>query len=69
MKNANFYKNNECCWIIEQNIFEETIEDFLKEIIDKKTDYKKKKDNLKKLNYQNNWNNVNQKILRIINEN
>ena len=69
LKNANFYKNNECCWIIEQNIFEETIEDFLKEIIDKKTDYKKKKDNLKKLNYQNNWNNVNQKILRIINEN
>ena len=27
-----------------------------------------KKNNLKKLNYQNNWNNVNQKILKIINE-
>ena len=28
-----------------------------------------KKNNLQKLNYQNTWNNVNQKILKIINEN
>ena len=28
-----------------------------------------KKNNLQKLNYQNPWNNVNQKILKIINEN
>ena len=28
-----------------------------------------KKNNLQKLNYQNTWNNVNQKILNIINEN
>ena len=28
-----------------------------------------KKKNLQKLNYQNTWNNVNQKILNIINEN
>ena len=28
-----------------------------------------KKNNLQKLNYQNSWNNVNQKILKIINEN
>ena len=30
---------------------------------------KKKKENLKKLNYQNSWNNVNQKILDTINAN
>ena len=30
---------------------------------------KKKKENLKKLNYQNSWNNVNQKILNTINAN
>ena len=29
----------------------------------------KKKKNLQKLNYQNTWNNVNQKLLKIINEN
>ena len=28
-----------------------------------------KKSNLQKLNYQNTWNNVNQKLLKIINEN
>jgi UDP-N-acetylglucosamine--N-acetylmuramyl-(pentapeptide) pyrophosphoryl-undecaprenol N-acetylglucosamine transferase len=32
-------------------------------------DYLKKKQNLEKLNYQNTWINVNQKILNIINEN
>ena len=31
--------------------------------------YLKKKENLKKLNYQNTWINVNQKILDNINEN
>ena len=29
----------------------------------------KKKKNLDNLNYENNWNNVNQKLLEIINEN
>ena len=38
-------------------------------IFDKKNDYLDKKENLKKLNYQNTWINVNQKILEIINEN
>ncbi len=68
-ENANFYKKNDCCWIIEQNCFEENIEKFLRDIIDKKSDYLKKKENLKKLNYQNSWINVNQKILRSLDEN
>ena len=68
-ENANFYKNHDCCWILEQNYFEEKIEEILKDILINKSDYLKKKENLKKLNYQNTWNNVNQKILKIINEN
>ena len=68
-ENANFYKNYDCCWIIEQKFFEEKIEEVLNEILIDKSDYLKKKENLKKLNYQNTWNNVNQKILKIINEN
>ena len=68
-ENANFYKNNNCCWIIEQSFFEERIENFLKDIFDEKSDYLNKKENLKKLNYQNSWINVNQKILGTINEN
>jgi len=68
-ENANFYKNYDCCWIVEQNFFEEKIEEILKDIFMNKSDYLKKKENLKKLNYQNTWINVNQKILKIINEN
>ena len=69
LENANFYKDNQCCWIIEQDIFEGKIEELLKDILNNKSDYIKKKENLEKLNYQNTWINVNQKILKIINEN
>ena len=68
-ENANFYKNNNCCWIIEQNYFEKKIEKLLNDILTDKRDYSEKKDNLKKLNYNNNWINVNQIILREIDEN
>ena len=68
-ENANFYKNNNCCWIVEQKYFEEKIESLLMDIFTDKRDYLNKKENLKKLNYQNTWINVNQKILRTINEN
>jgi UDP-N-acetylglucosamine--N-acetylmuramyl-(pentapeptide) pyrophosphoryl-undecaprenol N-acetylglucosamine transferase len=68
-QNANFYKNKDCCWIIDQDSFEKKIGEVLIDIIANKSDYLKKKENLKKLNYQNTWNNVNQKISRIVNEN
>ena len=69
MENANFYKDNNSCWIIEQINFEEKIEQFLIDVLNNKSDYLNKKENLKKLNFQNTWINVNQKILRAINEN
>ena len=69
LENANFYKDNDCCWIIEQNSFEEKIEDLLEDILNNKSNFMKKKENLKKLNYNNTWINVNQKILKINNEN
>tara|TARA_B100001057_G_scaffold207877_1_gene208541 strand:+ start:2409 stop:3473 length:1065 start_codon:yes stop_codon:yes gene_type:complete len=68
-ENANFYRNNNCCWILEQNHFEEKIEKLLNNILNDKREYLEKKENLKKLNKKNTWENVNQKILRIINEN
>ena len=68
-ENANFYKSKDCCWIIEQNFFEKKIDKLLKDIFDNKSNYLVKKENLKRLNYQNTWINVNQKILRTINEN
>ncbi len=69
-ENAKYYRDQDCCWIIDQNNFEsKKFENFLLELVNKSQDYLIKKSNLKKLNYQNTWNNVNQKILKIINEN
>ncbi len=69
LENAKFYQDNECCWIIEQNNFDEKIEELLNDILSNKTGYFKKKQNLEKFNYQNTWISVNQKILKTINEN
>ena len=69
-ENAKYYKEQGCCWIIDQKNFDEQkFEKFLLELVNKSQDYMTKKNNLQKLNYQNTWNNVNQKILNIINEN
>ena len=68
MENANFYEKKECCWVIEQTFFDREIEQVLRIIMQNKTDLRKKKENLKKLNFQNTWINVNQKILDVINE-
>jgi len=69
-ENAKYYKEQDCCWIIDQKSFDDQkFEKFLLELINKNQDYITKKNNLLKLNYQNTWNNVNQKILKIINEN
>ncbi len=68
-ENANFYKDNDCCWIIDQSDFEKNIELFLKNILNNKDEYLKRRENLEKLNYQNSWINVNQKILSIVYEN
>ncbi len=64
-ENANFYKKKDCCWIIEQKDFEGKIEDLLNNLIMEKKDFLNKKENLRRLNYQNTWINVNQKILKI----
>ena len=69
LENANFYKEKDCCWILSQESFEEKIEELLSDIFKNKTDFLNKKENLKKLNYQNSWINVNHKILNTINEN
>ena len=56
-------------WIINQNDFDkQKFEELLIKISVKKDEYFTKKNNLKKLNYQNTWKNVNQKLLEIFNE-
>jgi UDP-N-acetylglucosamine--N-acetylmuramyl-(pentapeptide) pyrophosphoryl-undecaprenol N-acetylglucosamine transferase len=70
LENAKYYKNKNCCWIFDQNNFDHLkFEDLLIDILKDGEDFMKKKKNLQNLNYQNTWNNVNQNLLRIFNEN
>ena len=70
LENANYYKNKGCCWIVDQIDFDKKkFEDLLLNILSNKDEILIKKKNLEKLNYQNTWNNVNQNLLNIINEN
>ena len=69
-ENAKYYKDKDCCWIINQENFNKPkFEELLIKLSGKKDEYLTKKINLEKLNYQNTWNNVNQKLLEIFNEN
>ena len=68
--NALFYKNMNCCWLLEQdNLKDDVLFDNLTKIIRDKEDYLVKKRNMKKFSYQNTWNNINQKLVNTINEN
>ena len=69
-ENAFFYKEIGCNWVLNQNeINNETITNKLVNIIDNKEEYLAKKINMKNFSYQNTWNNINQKIVSLINEN
>ena len=68
--NAKKYLDNKLCWLIRQNDFriQETT-DFLSNLISNKEEYFLIKENMKKFSYKNTWNNVNQKLINLINEN
>ena len=69
-ENAFFYNKIDCNWILNENeINDETIANKLVNIIDNKDEYLLKKKNMKNFSYQNTWNNINQKIISVINEN
>ena len=67
LKNANYYKDKNCCWVMDQiNFNKQKFEDLLSGILKNEDNFLKKKKNLKDLNYYNTWNNVNQNLLKII---
>ena len=69
-ENALYYKNYNGCWIIDQKNFnKKELSEFFLNLLTNHNEYLKKKQNLKKINYQNSWNSVNQKILDTINAN
>ena len=70
LENANFYNEIGCNWILNQNIIDEaSIVNIITNIIENKKEYQEKQNNMKNFSYQNSWNNINQKIKSIINEN
>ena len=69
-ENAFFYSKIGCNWILNENeIKDEYIASKLINIIDNKDEYLIKKKNMKNFSYQNTWNNINQEIISVINEN
>ena len=69
-ENAFFYNEIGCNWILNQNeINDEVLTNKLFNIIDNKDEFLAKKINMKNFSYQNTWNNINQKIISVINEN
>jgi UDP-N-acetylglucosamine--N-acetylmuramyl-(pentapeptide) pyrophosphoryl-undecaprenol N-acetylglucosamine transferase len=69
-ENAHFYHQYGCNWIMKQNeINEINLTNKLLYIIENREDYFEKIKNMKNLNFQNTWNNVNQRIIDTINEN
>ena len=69
-ENASFYENYGCNWILNQSELNEiNLTNKLMNIIENKQEYLDKKKNMRNFSYQNTWNNINQKIITIINEN
>ena len=69
-QNALFYKNKNCCWILKQeDLNEDVLEKNLMNIIQNKDDYLLKKRSMRNYSCKNTWNNTNQKLISVINEN
>ena len=69
-QNALFYKNKNCCWILKQDdLNDDVLENNLINIIQNKADYLSKKMSMRNFSGKNTWNNTNQKLINVINEN
>ena len=68
--NAKDYYDKKLCWIVNQSDYnKDNLKEFVLNLIQKPESYFEKKNNMHKFSYQNTWNNINQKLLAIINEN
>ena len=68
--NAKYYENEDCCWIFEQkNISVGKMIDLVKSIMSNSEIYNQKIQKMANISYQNGWNNINKKLVELINEN
>ncbi len=68
--NAKDYYDKKLCWIVNQSDYsKDNLKEFILNLIQNSENYFEKKNNMFEFSYQNTWNNINQKLLAIINEN
>ena len=68
--NAKEYSDKKLCWLVNQSDYKkENLKEFILNLIQNSDNYFEKKNNMIKFSYQNTWNNINQKLLALINEN
>ena len=68
--NAIFYKNKNCCWMLKQEDLRiNVLFNNLLNIIENKEDYLAKRISMKEISSKNTWNDTNQKLISVINEN
>ena len=68
--NAKDYYDKKLCWIVNQSDYsQDNLKEFILNLIQNSENYFEKKNNMFEFSYQNTWNNINQKLLAIINEN
>ncbi len=70
LENANYYMNQNCCWVFEEkNFFTENSNNFLLNLVNNTHEIKDKKENMRKISYQNTWNNINEILVKTLYEN
>jgi len=70
LENAKYYMNKNCCWVFEEKkFFTENSNNFLLNLVNKTNEITDKKENMKKISYQNTWNNINQILVKTLYEN
>ena len=68
--NSEFYNKKNCCWLIKQKEFEfKKFSKMIFEIFNDYKNYNEKFKNLEEITKKNTWNNINNKIIEIIDEN
>ena len=68
--NSKYLYNKNLCWLMNQEDFQlSKAKNFLLNLIVNKDEFFLKKRNMEKFSYQNSWNDVNQKLIDLINEN
>ncbi len=68
--NALFYKNLNCCWILEQNNnITEDLDNIISNFISNENEIYAKVKAMEKISFENSWNNINHNLISIINEN